>query len=111
MGHFKNLSVDVAVEGAVVMSGAKKRDCDVLAFVRVWTEPGQAKDVLGRLETDLSHGAQDVLHGASLLYGSADLLVTFDHSNFETVAAAAQELNEMSGVKRTETAFADVTAQ
>ena len=79
--------------------------CDVLAFVRISAEAGRAREVLGRLGDELG----DTFHGAAIVFGGADILLTLDAPDLETVAQVAlANLQSIPGITGTETSFADV---
>jgi hypothetical protein len=106
---------DVATEVAILgppyinssgeMDPAKPRHCEVLAFVRIWVERGQAQTVLDALQGAVG----DVFDGASIVYGAFDILLVLDGSDLASVAGPALEgVPTVSGIVRTETSFADV---
>jgi hypothetical protein len=83
----------------------KRPGCDVLAFVRISVEAGRAREVLGRLGDELG----PTFHGAAIVFGGTDILLTLEATEFETVAQVAlAELQHVSGVTATESSFADV---
>jgi hypothetical protein len=107
----RDLGTDVAVLGPpyVDSSGqvkaAKVRRCEVVAFVRIWVERGQAMNVLNALEEAVG----DVFDGASIVYGAFDILLALDGPDFASVAGPALEgVPTVEGIVRTETLFADV---
>ena len=110
--EWDRLDFELVVEGppfidAVGRIYAPKRPpgCDVLAFVRIHVEPGRTREVLGRLGDELG----PVFHGAAIVFGGADILLTLDGPDFESVARAAlASLQGIQGITGTETSFADV---
>jgi hypothetical protein len=107
----EDLAIEVAILGPPyvdpfdVMWPAKPRRCEVLAFIRIWVERGQAQAVLDALQGVVG----DVFDGASIVYGAFDILLVLDGPSFASVAGPALEnVPTVSGIVRTETAFADV---
>jgi hypothetical protein len=107
----EDLTIEVAILGQpyVDPSGgiwaAKPRHCEVLAFVRIWVERGQAQTVLNALQGAVG----DVFDGASIVYGAFDILLVLDGPDLASVAGPALEgVPTVSGIIRTETSFADV---
>ncbi|HET9672325.1 MAG TPA: hypothetical protein VFQ40_05695 [Actinomycetota bacterium] len=105
------LDTDVAVLGPpyVAPSGqtlaAKIRHCEVLAITRIWVERGHAGEVLNGLQGAVG----DVFDGASIVYGSFDILLVLDGPDYGSVAGPALEaVPTVPGIVRTETSFADV---
>ncbi len=101
---------ELAYEGPVYMGptqeliGLKKHLCDIVAFVRIWVEKGRAREVLGRLGDELG----ERFHGASIVYGGSDILLTLEGPDFKKVASAAlTKLQQIEGIVRTETSFTD----
>jgi DNA-binding Lrp family transcriptional regulator len=92
---------------ALAMPKPPKRPpgCDVIAFVRISVEGGRAREVLGRLGDELG----PTFHGAAIVFGGTDILLTLEASKFEKVAhVALTKLQRVSGVTATETSFADL---
>jgi hypothetical protein len=84
---------------------AKPRHCEVLAFVRIWVERGQAGIVLEALRGAVG----DVFDGASIIYGAFDILLVLDGPDYSSVAGPAlTAVPTVEGIVRTETLFADV---
>ena len=107
----EDLTIEVAILGPpyIDSSGemypAKPRHCEVLAFVRIWVERGEAQTVLNALQGAVG----DVFDGASIVYGAFDILLVLDGPDLGSVAGPALEgVPTVSGIVRTETAFADV---
>lgn len=106
------LQYSLVVEGPVYVSATNiwmppKRpfNCDLMAFIRVSVEAGRARDVLGRLGDELG----PTFHGAAIVYGDTDILLTLEAETLESVGHAVLGLlQQVSGVTRTETAFADI---
>lgn len=87
--------------GTTVM--AKLKRCDVVALVRIWVEKGQALAVLDRLA-----GLGDAFAGATIVFGTFDILLELEASDLAPVTEAALgPLQEIEGIARTETSFAD----
>ena len=111
VSHDEDVATEIAILGPpyVDASGhtlaAKIRHCEVLAFVRIWVERGQAWEVLNALQD----ATGDVFDGASIVYGAFDILLVLDGSDFGSVAGPALEaVPTVPGIVRTETSFADV---
>lgn len=111
VSHDEDVATEIAILGPpyVDPSGqtlaAKIRHCEVLAFVRIWVERGQAWAVLNALQEAVG----DVFDGASIVYGTFDILLVLDGSDYGSVAGPALEaVPTVSGIIRTETSFADV---
>ena len=85
------------------LMGAKKHVCDVVGLVKVWTETGREREVLGRLGDDLGKA----FHGASIVYGGFDILLALEGPHVKNVASAVLRLRNVPGIARTETSFAD----
>lgn len=107
----EGIRTEVAILGPpyVAPSGqtlaAKIRHCEVLAITRIWVERGQARPVLDALQGAVG----DVFDGASIVYGTFDILLVLDGSGYGSVAGPALEaVPTVSGIIRTETSFADV---
>jgi hypothetical protein len=107
----EDIRTEVAILGPpyVAPSGqtlaAKIRHCEVLAITRIWVERGQAGAVLDALQGAVG----DVFDGASIVYGTFDILLVLDGSDYGSVAGPALEaVPTVSGIIRTETSFADV---
>ena len=84
---------------------AKPKHCEVLAFVRIWVERGEAENVLNALQGAVG----DVFEGASIIYGAFDVLLVLDGPDFASVSGPVLEaVPTISGIVRTETTFADV---
>jgi hypothetical protein len=89
---------------------------EVVAFVRVWVNAGDARPVLGRL----GDGLGPAFKGASIVFGDFDILLVMKGrtdgdepeelgSSFATVAQAAVDVvQQVDGITRTETAYADL---
>ncbi len=84
---------------------AKPKHCELLAFVRIYVERGQAEEVLNALQGAVG----DVFDGASIVYGAFDILLVLDGPTYTSVAGPALEaVPTVTGIVRTETTFADV---
>lgn len=80
----------------------KIKKCDVVAVVRIWAERGSAPGLLGRLSE--LRGFQ----GAATVFGDFDVLVVLEGADFSSVAEVALgRLQQIPGIVRSETAFAD----
>jgi DNA-binding Lrp family transcriptional regulator len=104
------LDYEVIVEGPSYVDAVgsirrpKRPGCDMLAFVRISVESGRAREVLGRLGDSLG----PVFHGAAIVYGSTDILLTLEATSFEPlVHAILTKLQGIPGVIGTEASFAD----
>jgi DNA-binding Lrp family transcriptional regulator len=72
------------------------------AFVRVWVEPGKARDVL-----DAASGLGDEVLGAAIVAADFDILLEVGGDTFDGVAEILlQKLHGLAGVARTATSFA-----
>ena len=107
---WQGVRYELFYEGPVYMGpaqeliGLKRHICDIVALVRVWVEKGRAREVLGRLGDELG----ERFHGASIVYGSCDILLALEGPEFKDVALAALAgLQKIDGIVRTETSFTD----
>jgi hypothetical protein len=107
---WQGVRYELFYEGPVYMGpsqeliGLKRHICDIVALVRVWVEKGRIREVLGRLGDELG----DRFHGASIVYGSCDILLALEGHTFKDVAyAALVGLQKIDGIVRTETSFTD----
>ena len=84
--------------------GFKKHRCDFVAIVKVWVDAGRTREVLGRLGDEIG----PAFHGASIVYGSFDILLALEGEEMKVPAGVAlAKLQHMSGIARTETSFTD----
>lgn len=107
----EDVTMEIAVFGPPYVDAdahvlpAKPRHCEVLAFVRIWVERGQAGEVLNALQGAVG----DMFDGASIVYGAFDILLVLDGPDYASVAGPALEaVPTVPGIVRTETMFADV---
>jgi len=105
------LRCDYAVQGTAYTGPAgqvyalKIRKCDVVGFVRIWLSEGTARDAF-EIMTNLSE--LDGFQGAATVFGSFDVLLVIDGKEIDDVAKVIMgKLQGISGIARTETAFAD----
>ncbi len=73
----------------------------------MWTEPGEALEVLGRLGDRLGPPGE-LFKGASVVFGSFDILLELgsDESLAEVMDPVLERLHGVEGIRRTETSFA-----
>ncbi len=97
----------VALEGQTSRFGPAKRDtCEILALVRIKAQYGKAKSVLAALAK--IRGDDKRFHGASMIFGEFDILLTLDAGSVEDLKSLVlTKLQDIPGVVRTETSFAD----
>jgi hypothetical protein len=105
------LRCDYAVQGGAYTGptgqiyALKIRKCDVVGFVRIWLSEDAglgAFDIMARLS------ALDGFQGAATVFGSFDVLLVIDGKEIDDVAKVIMgRLQGISGIARTETAFAD----
>jgi len=108
----RGLHAEHAVEWRVyeaggTMFGPKRWSPGFIALVRVWTEPGEALEVLGRLGEELGPPG-GLFKGASVVFGDFDVLLQLGSD--EDLAAVTDpvlgRLHRIEGITRTETSFA-----
>lgn len=87
--------------------GPKRWSPGFIALVRVWTEPGQALDVLGRLGEHLGSPGE-LFKGASVVFGGFDILLQLgsEESLAGVMDPVLERLHRVEGIARTETSFA-----
>ena len=105
------LRCDYAVQGTAYTGptgqvyALKIRKCDVVGFVRIWLNPDaglEAFDIMARLSE------LDGFQGAATVFGSFDVLLVIDGKEIDDVAKVIMgRLQGISGIARTDTAFAD----
>jgi len=105
------LRCDYAVQGGAYTGptgqiyALKIRKCDVVGFVRIWLSEDAglgAFDIMARLSE------LDGFQGAATVFGSFDVLLVIDGKEIDDVAKVIMgRLQGISGIARTETAFAD----
>lgn len=84
--------------------GMKRHSSTIVALVKVWVERGRTREVLGRLGDELG----DRFHGASIVFGSCDILLALEGPDVKSVAAATLGgLQRIEGITKTETSFTD----
>ena len=92
----------VSPSGVTMMTKAKK--CAIVALVKVWVRKGTVVRMLNTLHDELG----DAFKGATVVYGSCDILLELGAEELEPVLAAALgPLQRIEDVVRTETAIAD----
>jgi DNA-binding Lrp family transcriptional regulator len=80
----------------------KIKHCDVVAIVRIWVEKGRAHDVVNSLSKLAG------FQGAATIFGGFDVLLVLEGEDLASVARVAiDDLQEISGIVRTETSFSD----
>jgi len=94
-------------EAAGATFGPKRGSPGFTALVRVWTEPGEALEVLERLGEHLGPPGE-LFKGASVVFGSFDILLELgsDESLSEVMDPVLERLHGVEGIRRTETSFA-----
>ncbi len=84
--------------------GFKIHRCDIVAIVKVWVEAGRTREVLGRLGDEIG----SAFHGASIVYGSFDILLALEGEEIKIPAGVVLgKLQHIPGIARTETSFTD----
>lgn len=92
----------VSPSGTTMMTKAKK--CAIVAIVKVWVRKGTVERMLNTLADRLG----DVFKGATVVYGTCDILLELGAQELEPVLAAALgPLQQIEDVVRTETAVSD----
>jgi hypothetical protein len=83
---------------------AKFKKCEVVCLVEVWAEKGRVLEVLQALGDQMG----ETFKGATVTYGRSDILLELGSSDLEPVALAVLErLQDVEGIRKTESAFAD----
>jgi hypothetical protein len=98
---------EVMIEAKGGHRPAKRETCDKLAIVRIRTNHGFANSVFETLDGWVREDER--FHGVSMLYGRFDILFTIDAPSFEEVQELSLRLQTVSGIRSTETSFADCT--
>jgi hypothetical protein len=94
-------------EAAGATFGPKRWSPGFIALVRIWTEPGEALEVLERLGEHLGPPGE-LFKGASVVFGSFDILLQLgsDDDLAELMDPVLGRLRRVEGIARTETSFA-----
>lgn len=88
--------------GQILM--AKFRRCEVVCLAGVWAQKGRVHEVLQALGDRMG----ETFKGATVTFGGSDILLELGASSIEPVTQAALEtLQDIDGVRKTESAFAD----
>jgi len=105
------LRCDYAVQGGAYTGptgqiyALKIRKCDVVGFVRIWLSEDA---VLGAFDIMARLSELDGFQGAATGFGSFDVRLVIDGKEIDDVAKVIMgRLQGISGIARTETAFAD----
>ena len=105
------LRCDYAVQGTAYTGptgqvyALKIKRCDVVGFVRIWLSPDADRGPFDIME---SLSELDGFQGAATVFGSFDVLLVIDGEEIDDVAKVIMgRLQGVSGIARTETAFAD----
>lgn len=80
----------------------KVKRCDVVAVVQIWAKPGKADGLTAKL------ASLPGFEGAATVLGGFDVLLVLEGGSIEDVAATvAGPLQQIKGIARTESAYAD----
>ncbi|MDQ3209942.1 MAG: hypothetical protein M3Q20_02010 [Actinomycetota bacterium] len=89
------------------LKGVKRSTPEVIAIVRVRTNPGALGDVLEAM-ADEGGPLRETFKGASVIFGDFDILLQLGADSFEAVAADVYgPLQRIDGIVSTDTAFTD----
>jgi hypothetical protein len=83
---------------------AKFKKCEVVCLVGVWAGKGRVQEVLQALGDHMG----ETFKGATVTFGRTDILLELGASSLEPITQAVLEtLQNIEGVRKTESAFAD----